>query len=82
MGVCLRSYSFGDAPDQLRRNARGARVLVEPRVAPLYGERYQIEAWMPSPEIAAMLHITEIQPCLVLRRETRSRGQSRPQRVY
>ena len=45
------------------------------RVAPLYGVRYQIEARMPSPEIAAMLHIAENQPCLVLRRKTLSRGQ-------
>src|SRR5574341_1753753 len=45
------------------------------RVAPLQGVRYRIEALMPTPEIAAMLHIGEQQPCLVLTRKTLSRGQ-------
>lgn len=44
------------------------------RVAPLTGVRFCIEARMPSPEIAAMLHIGDGQPCLVLRRKTFSRG--------
>jgi GntR family histidine utilization transcriptional repressor len=45
------------------------------RVAPLSGVRYSIEAQMPTPEIASMLHTDGGQPCLVLRRKTRSRGQ-------
>jgi GntR family histidine utilization transcriptional repressor len=45
------------------------------RVAPLSGVRYCIDARMPEPEIAAMLHIDEGQPCLVLRRKTLSRAQ-------
>jgi GntR family histidine utilization transcriptional repressor len=45
------------------------------RVAPLSGVRYCIEARMPTPEIATMLHIDGGQPCLVLRRKTLSRGQ-------
>lgn len=45
------------------------------RVAPLSGVRYCIEARMPPPEIAAMLHSGEREPCLVLRRTTLSRGQ-------
>jgi GntR family transcriptional regulator, histidine utilization repressor len=45
------------------------------RVAPLSGVHYCIEARMPTPEIAAMLHIDGSQPCLVLRRKTLSRGQ-------
>lgn len=45
------------------------------RVAPLYGVRYQIEARMPPADIAAVLHIAESQPCLVLRRKTLSRRQ-------
>lgn len=43
--------------------------------APLSGVRYRIEALMPMPEIATMLHIDAVQPCLVLRRKTLSRGQ-------
>jgi len=43
--------------------------------APLSGVRYRIEALMPPPEIATMLHIDAVQPCLVLRRKTLSRGQ-------
>ena len=43
--------------------------------APLSGVRYRIEAMMPMPEIATMLHIDAVQPCLVLRRQTLSRGQ-------
>ena len=45
------------------------------RVAPLSGVRYCIEAQMPTPDIAAMLHIDTGQPCLVLRRKTLSCGQ-------
>ena len=45
------------------------------RSAPLSGVRYCIEARMPPPEIAAMLHTGEDQPSLVLRRTTLSRGQ-------
>lgn len=45
------------------------------RVAPLYGVRYQIEARMPSSDIATKLHIDEHQPCLVLQRKTLSRRQ-------
>jgi GntR family transcriptional regulator, histidine utilization repressor len=45
------------------------------RVAPLSGVRYCIEARMPTPELAAMLHTREQQPCLVLHRKTLSRGQ-------
>lgn len=45
------------------------------RVAPLYGVRYRIEASMPPPEVAAMLHTDVHQPCLVLRRKTLSRKQ-------
>lgn len=45
------------------------------RVAPLYGVHYRIEACMPTPDIAVMLHIDEHQPCLVLRRKTLSRRQ-------
>ncbi|HSV53853.1 MAG TPA: histidine utilization repressor [Burkholderiaceae bacterium] len=45
------------------------------RVAPLQGVRYRIEALMPTEDIAAMLHIDEHQPCLVLRRKTLSMSQ-------
>lgn len=45
------------------------------RAAPLSGVRYCIEARMPPPPIAAMLHIPEVQPCLVLWRKTLSQGQ-------
>lgn len=43
--------------------------------APLSGVRYRIEALMPTPEIATMLQIDAVQPCLVLHRKTLSRGQ-------
>ena len=43
-------------------------------VAPLSGVRYCIEARMPTPEIATMLHMDSGQPCLLLRRKTLSRG--------
>lgn len=45
------------------------------RVAPLSGVRYCIEARLPTPEIAAMLHIATTQPCLVLWRKTQSSAQ-------
>ncbi|WP_119156502.1 histidine utilization repressor [Caldimonas tepidiphila] len=45
------------------------------RVAPLEGVHFRIEARLPPPEVAAMLHIDARQPCLVLSRRTRSRGQ-------
>ena len=45
------------------------------RVAPLQGVKYAIEAAMPSAEIAELLHMATHEPCLVLRRLTRSQGQ-------
>ena len=45
------------------------------RVAPLQGVKYAIEAAMPSAEIAELLHMATSEPCLVLRRLTRSQGQ-------
>ncbi len=45
------------------------------RVAPLQGVQYAIEASMPSPEVAELLRMEITEPCLVLRRCTRSQGQ-------
>lgn len=45
------------------------------RVAPLQGVKYAIEASMPSPEVAELLRMEITEPCLVLRRCTRSQGQ-------
>ncbi|WP_454766172.1 histidine utilization repressor [Cupriavidus campinensis] len=43
------------------------------RVAPLQRAEYQIEALLPTPEVAEMLAIEEAEPALVLRRRTFSR---------
>ena len=45
------------------------------RVAPLQGVQFSIEASMPNEEIAELLQIEANEPCLVLRRRTRSHGQ-------
>ena len=45
------------------------------RVAPLQGVQFSIEASMPNEEIAELLQIDAQEPCLVLRRRTRSHGQ-------
>ncbi|MEG0139837.1 MAG: histidine utilization repressor [Comamonas sp.] len=45
------------------------------RVAPLQGVKYAIEASMPGPEVAELLRMEAAEPCLVLRRCTRSQGQ-------
>ena len=45
------------------------------RVAPLQGVQFSIEASMPNEEIAELLQIDANEPCLVLRRRTRSQGQ-------
>jgi GntR family histidine utilization transcriptional repressor len=45
------------------------------RVAPLQGVRFVIEASVPPPEVAEMLHMAPHDPCLVLRRQTQSQGQ-------
>ena len=45
------------------------------RVAPLQGVQFSIEARMPGPEVADMLRMQAGEPCLVLRRSTRSQGQ-------
>lgn len=45
------------------------------RIAPLQGVQFFIEAKMPGPEVAEMLHIDTSEPCLVLRRSTQSQGQ-------
>ena len=45
------------------------------RVAPLQGVKYAIEASMPGPEVAELLRMEITEPCLVLRRCTRSQGQ-------
>ncbi|MEG1456679.1 MAG: FAD-dependent oxidoreductase, partial [Comamonas sp.] len=45
------------------------------RVAPLQGVQYAIEASMPGPEVAELLRMEITEPCLVLRRCTRSQGQ-------
>jgi GntR family histidine utilization transcriptional repressor len=44
------------------------------RVAPLQGVRYRIEAQLPPAEVAAMLAMPVRQPCLVLWRQTLSKG--------
>lgn len=44
--------------------------------APLQGVNYSIEALNPPREIAEMLHITQKEPCLVLKRRTLSKGQA------
>ncbi|MEB0139647.1 MULTISPECIES: histidine utilization repressor [unclassified Undibacterium] len=43
-------------------------------VAPLQGVDYRIEALLPPKQIAAMLHISAKEACLVLHRKTRSQG--------
>jgi GntR family histidine utilization transcriptional repressor len=43
--------------------------------APLQGATYSIEALSPPRDIADMLAIDTRQPCLVLKRQTRSAGQ-------
>ncbi|PIG09021.1 histidine utilization repressor [Comamonas sp. 26] len=45
------------------------------RVAPVQGVQFSIEASQPSAEIAELLQIEAQEPCLVLRRRTRSYGQ-------
>ena len=45
------------------------------RVAPLQGVQFSIEASMPGTEVAELLHMETGEPCLVLRRATRSQGQ-------
>lgn len=45
------------------------------RVAPLQGVQFSIEASMPAADLAEMLRIETGEPCLVLRRVTRSQGQ-------
>ncbi|GGH67495.1 histidine utilization repressor [Comamonas phosphati] len=45
------------------------------RVAPLQGVQFAIEASMPGLEEAEMLRMEPGEPCLVLRRSTRSKGQ-------
>ena len=44
------------------------------RVAPLQGESFVIEAVLPPPAVAEMLAMPATEPCLVLRRQTRSMG--------
>ena len=45
------------------------------RVAPLQGVSFSIEASMPTAEVADLLRMEASEPCLVLRRRTRSQGQ-------
>ena len=45
------------------------------RVAPLQGVNFSIEASMPTAEVADLLRMETSEPCLVLRRKTRSQGQ-------
>ncbi len=45
------------------------------RVAPLQGVNFSIEASMPTAEVADLLRMEASEPCLVLRRRTRSQGQ-------
>jgi len=45
------------------------------RVAPLQGVNFSIEASMPTAEVADLLRMEISEPCLVLRRRTRSQGQ-------
>ncbi|WP_039049380.1 histidine utilization repressor [Comamonas thiooxydans] len=45
------------------------------RVAPLQGVNFSIEASMPTAEVAELLRMEVTEPCLVLRRRTRSQGQ-------
>ena len=45
------------------------------RVAPLQGVSFSIEASMPTAEVAELLRMEVTEPCLVLRRRTRSQGQ-------
>lgn len=45
------------------------------RVAPLQGVSFSIEASMPTAEVADLLRMEASEPCLVLRRKTRSQGQ-------
>lgn len=45
------------------------------RVAPLQGVQFSIEACMPGTDVAEMLNMESTEPCLVLRRQTRSQGQ-------
>ncbi|HUH86459.1 MAG TPA: histidine utilization repressor [Pusillimonas sp.] len=44
-------------------------------VAPLQGVQYSVEAMSAPPEIASMLHVSEGEPCLVLKRKTLSQDQ-------
>lgn len=45
------------------------------KVAPLHGADYSIEACIPPTKIAGMLQIKTTDPCLVLKRITKSQGQ-------
>lgn len=45
------------------------------RVAPLQGVEFSIEAAAPPAEVAELLRMSPAEPCLVLRRKTRSHGQ-------
>jgi GntR family transcriptional regulator, histidine utilization repressor len=44
------------------------------RVAPLQGVSFEIEAVLPPDSVAEMLAMPDGEPCLVLRRQTRSMG--------
>lgn len=64
------------APDYLRQDFSSQTpnaYLV--RVAPLQGVQFSIEACMPGTEVAELLRMEVSEPCLVLRRSTRSQGQ-------
>ena len=45
------------------------------RVAPLQAVSFEIEARLPPPEVAELLHMPAHDPCLVLHRQTHSQGQ-------
>lgn len=64
------------APDYLAQDFRSqtpnAYLM---RVAPLQGVRFAIEACLPPKEIGDLLRMETHEPCLVLRRQTQSKGQ-------
>ena len=64
------------APDYLTQHfASQTPTAYLMRVAPLQGVQFAIEASMPGTEVAELLHMEAGEPCLVLRRATRSQGQ-------
>ncbi len=64
------------APDYLQQDfSRITPNVYLMQAAPLQSADYRIEALLPGAEVAQLLAITESEPCLVLHRQTMTRGQ-------